>query len=561
MRDRVKRKGRIRPIYVWFLGTLLIAAFILNLVYMIYYSYETRRLDEEDKTRILNQTVYYTDQYMKEVEAGANMLSVSSSVQKLMTYRISKNYLDYVSCMDTLTEYVTTAPKIYRVDLYEQDNRTLVTSSEGVFYDLTEEESRYYDACMTKDENWFWDTDYAGNEPRLVSQTRNGRYMSLIKPVYSIYTGKKMGVLCLSIELSELEKLLSQTEADEEVMCLSFGGKELIGTKPDRERVRQIVMTSDYSQMEFAYYFVPGSIKIFSIQYAAVIFLILLFFASIFFCIVQISERKMFEPVDLLLDGFKKVEQGEFGVRLKEGNQALFQELFHGFNHMAQTLEHMIEELSNERTRRNEFKFRLLQMQIKPHFLYNLFNNMIWMMEQKDYEKLGVLIQATAGYYKTALNYGNRDIMLMDNQRQLEYFAEIQKIRFGDLFTFNVCFPEELQLYSIPNLLLQPLVENAIVHGLAGAEGVCHIQVSAWEEGDMLVITVEDDGCGIEQEELENIRREIANYEKDGSKYFALVNIMARLQNRYKGRADFEIFSRTKQGTRIVIRIPLEEVK
>ena len=183
------------------------------------------------------------------------------------------------------------------------------------------------------------------------------------------------------------------------------------------------------------------------------------------------------------------------------------------------------------------------------------------MMEQKDYEKLGVLIQATAGYYKTALNYGNRDIMLMDNQRQLEYFAEIQKIRFGDLFTFNVCFSEELQLYSIPNLLLQPLVENAIVHGLSGAEGVCHIQVSAWEEDELLVMTVEDDGCGIEREELENIRREIANYEKDGSKYFALVNIMARLQNRYKGRADFEIFSRIKQGTKIIIRIPLEEVK
>ena len=79
------------------------------------------------------------------------------------------------------------------------------------------------------------------------------------------------------------------------------------------------------------------------------------------------------------------------GVLRKESG-----ELFYGFNHMAEQLQKMIDQLSEERAHRNEIKFRLLQMQIKPHFLYNLFNNMIWMMEQKDYEKLEVLIQSTA---------------------------------------------------------------------------------------------------------------------------------------------------------------------
>ena len=182
------------------------------------------------------------------------------------------------------------------------------------------------------------------------------------------------------------------------------------------------------------------------------------------------------------------------------------------------------------------------------------------MMEQKDYEKLEVLIQSTAGYYKTALNFGNRDILLMDNRRQLECYGEIQKIRFGDRFTLQVDFPEELQFYSIPNLLLQPLVENAIVHGTDGAEKICHIQVSARTEGAYLVLTVADDGCGITQEELADIRKEVANYEEDGKKYVALVNISARIHTLYKGHADFHIDSSLNGGTRIILKLPLEEV-
>ena len=268
----------------------------------------------------------------------------------------------------------------------------------------------------------------------------------------------------------------------------------------------------------------------------------------------------MFDPVKQLLDGFHQMEKGNFNLRLTQERNDIFGELFYGFNHMAEQLQKMIDQLSEERAHRNEIKFRLLQMQIKPHFLYNLFNNMIWMMEQKDYEKLEVLIQSTAGYYKTALNFGNRDILLMDNRRQLECYGEIQKIRFGDRFTLQVDFPEELQFYSIPNLLLQPLVENAIVHGTDGAEKICHIQVSARTEGAYLVLTVADDGCGITQEELADIRKEVANYEEDGKKYVALVNISARLHTLYKGHADFHIDSSLNGGTRIILKLPLEEV-
>lgn len=569
-KDKPRMKRKLRTVYIGFLSILIVAAVSMNLIYMVYYSLNARKLDETERARTLGQTVFYTNRYMKEVEDGANMLSISSTVQKLMTYRIKKDYLDYAAGMELLSEYAMAIPGIYRIDLLVRSNSTLITSYEGVYYDLTPAESRCYQEYLEADQEWIWDTDYAGQEPNLVSQNRNEHYISLIKPVYSKYSGRKAGVLCISVQSSEFEKMLPMENSEDEGILIFNKGKSILpgsfgwsaSEQPGDTSAKYLSQVSDYSGMEFIYYYTPQFGVKGSMTILISTLVITAFFAVIFLCIVEISERKMFQPVTTLLHGFEEVEQGKFDIHLDENRKDLFREIFIRFNHMAETLKQMIEELSNERTRRNEFKFRLLQMQIKPHFLYNLFNNMVWMMEQKDYEKLERLIESTAGYYKTALNYGNQDIMLIENQKQLEYYVEIQKIRFGNIFTFQVYLEDEVQFYSIPNLLLQPLVENAIVHGLKGKEQeVTHIEMTAETVDDKLIITVEDDGCGIPSDTLADIQKEMENYEGDGSRYFALVNVTARLHNRYKGRANVQIESQVERGTIVTVEIPLEEVK
>ncbi len=561
MQRENKKKRRIRPVYLGFLGVLFTAAILLNIIYLLYSTYNAKKLDETERSRILNQTVYYSDRFVEELENNSNMLSIASSVQKLTAYRIKKDYLDYMDCMEVLSKYEMTSPEIYRIDLYVKNYNTLVTSSEGVFYDLSEEESHVYEKYLECEEEWFWDVAYRGREPELVNKTRNDKYIAFVKPIVSLYTGKKAGAICISVKLSDLQALMPMENSLEEGICMTCQGQPLFGTVPEDKALHVLSRTSDYSGMKYEYYYVPRVAEAITLQFLAAISLITMLFIAVFLGIVFVSERRMFEPAHILLKGFCDVEEGRFQVRLDAKRNDVFGELFDGFNHMAGSLEHMIEELSNERTRRNEFKFRLLQMQIKPHFLYNLFNNMVWMMEQKDYERLGILIQSTAGYYKTALNYGNQDIMLIDNQKQLEYYVEIQKIRFGDTFTFRVDFPEEVQLYSIPNLLLQPLVENSIIHGLKGKKEICHIHVYACQREEMLELAVDDDGCGIAEEMLEDIHNEMKRYEGDGNRYFALINITARLHNRYKERADIRIESEMGRGTRVVMRIPLDEVR
>lgn len=561
IRKTGKKVKWIRPIYLYFFITILAAAVIINIVYMIYYSYITQKIDNQERTRTMSQTVYFTDRFVKEIEDSANVFSISSAVQKLTTYRARKNYLDYADCSELLSGYTMMVPGIYRIDLYIKNNGTLVTSTEGVFYDLPEEVRAVYLEYVERDEKWFWAVDYQGREPELIARNRNEPYIGLIKPVFSKYTGKKEGVACISLRISELEKMIPVEDGKNDAFSIFYGDSLITGSTIDGD-LKKISQTSEYSGLRFEYYYSKTNLLINGMAVFGVIFALTAFFAILFFILIEISERKMFYPVTTLLNAFDRVEKGEFDIRLDEDRNDLFREIFQHFNQTAMRLKQMIDELSNERTRRNEFKYRLLQMQIKPHFLYNLFNNMIWMVEQKDYEKLEVLINATAGYYKTALNYGNKDIMLAENQKQLEYYGEIQRIRFGEKFTLHVDFTEEVQFLSIPNLLLQPLIENSILHGTKNVEAeVISIEVTGKLLEGRLHLEVWDNGSGIDSETLKDIRVEMKNYEDNGTKYFALVNVAARLQNRYKGRARMMIDSSYGKWTRVVIEIPVHEVE
>ena len=161
--------------------------------------------------------------------------------------------------------------------------------------------------------------------------------------------------------------------------------------------------------------------------------------------------------------------------------------------------------------------------------------------------------------YKTALNYGNQDICLADNLKQLEYYVWIQQVRFAGQFKCRICFDEEILPLCIPNLILQPLVENAIGHGARYKEGVTEIAVTGTLDNGRLRFEIWDNGQGIEKNVLLEIREALEDGASDGKKYFALVNIARRLELRYHGNASITIDSVCKEWTRVVLEMPGEE--
>lgn len=559
-----RRKGmhlRMGRMYLSFLLVLVVCAAALHAAFLAQTYFSMVEQARTDREHVLYQQMYHAERYMMELEDCANTLCISPRLQQVLIDRQKPDYLAFADCRDLLTEYEMAPYDIYRIDLYVAGSNSLITSSEGVFYHMDEETRAVYEELMGKTGNadgaLYWTKDYQTREPGIVSRTRNNRYLTLVKRVISTYTGRTKGVLLLSVSYDHFASYIAQTP-ENEVSTISFGQELLCGEPVAEAGWEKITMSSEPTGLSFAYFYEFNFSSIFSGGFMMVMAGIMLLFLMGFIMLVFITERRVAKPIGRLISGFQRVEKGEFDVRLDGDDDEIFGDLNRGFDHMAGHLQSTVTELVDERTRGRELKQRLLMMQIKPHFLYNIFNNMIWLVEQKKYDNLEQLVTATAGFYKSALNAGSEDILLYDNQRQLDYYVRIQKFRFGDRFELQMQVTEEAEALSIPNLLLQPLVENCINHGFQGSERHGLIRVNACVRGEQLVIAVRDNGKGIEPERLGEIRQAMAQDSGSAREFFALVNVAARLRNRYGSGANIEINSESGVGTEVIIRIPAQ---
>ena len=287
---------------------------------------------------------------------------------------------------------------------------------------------------------------------------------------------------------------------------------------------------------------------------------IVLLYSVVFGLIVWISGREVGKPVDTLTYAMKQAQNGNFDYRISEERNDEMGYIYRRFNHMMQHIQALIDEVVEERLKKKDVEYKLLQTQINPHFIFNIFNNMIWLLQQEKYEELEDMIEATAGYYKTSLNYGNIDIRVKDVEAQLNWYAAIQKIRFGDLFDCSIEFESEIMEYMMPNLLIQPLLENAIVHGASDKEGTTFISVTGKKVEGYMEFKILDDGVGVSREHLEQIREVMKQENYEGSDFFALSNIARRIAMYYKADAGLTIDSEYGVWTEVTLRIPLEEI-
>lgn len=582
-----KKASYMRAVYLQFLTVLVTAAVCINVILIGYYTYRERKLIRDEKESQLSQSLFYTERIMAEADTIASSIWTSSEVQNLMkNYRSKPDYLLYRDCVDYLANMVQNVSAVSWVDIYLSGPGNLVTSNDGVFYRLEEGPREYYEGITKGTDASVWVMDYQHHF--LPYFHRNKNVVTLMRPVYSTLTGRKEGVLCVGIPVNELYNYLAAGDGSQGTI-ISFGGEYLPPLRMEQEHMslwqgengigKQMdsapgrLHRYQYGGTKYAAlqkgqgetglavycYYKEHDLRPNLLPVAACTAAVILLFAAAYGVIIRISNKKMSQPVAVLMNAMKEMENGTFGVSIEEQRDDVFGEIFQGFNHMAANLQRLVREVLEERLRKEDFKYRLLQSQINPHFLYNIFNNMIWMIEQKDYEGMERMVCATAGYYKTALNYGNQDICLADNLKQLEYYVWIQRVRFPDQFDCEICFDEEILSLCIPNLILQPLVENAIGHGARYKEGITEIAVTGTVDNGRLRFEVWDNGQGIEEEVLLKIRESLKDDAADGKEFFALVNIARRLELRYHGKASITIDSVCGEWTRVVLEMPGDE--
>lgn len=256
-------------------------------------------------------------------------------------------------------------------------------------------------------------------------------------------------------------------------------------------------------------------------------------------------------PINKLLISMKDIEKGAFKkVHLKSGKDEIGQ-LKDGYNLMIQEIQKLIERIVEEQKIIRKAELDILQAQIKPHFLYNTFDAISSLALSGRNEDVYTLMKALGSYYRKSLSNGAQIISINDEVEIVKNYLTIQKIRYGEMFSVVYKIDERAGKYKIPKLILQPLVENALYHGIKpkGKPGVIIINVI--HKNDHIELIITDDGIGMDEEVLLRI------LEKE-SKGFGLKGTIERLQIFYGITDLFFIASVKGTGTTITIKIPCE---
>lgn len=277
----------------------------------------------------------------------------------------------------------------------------------------------------------------------------------------------------------------------------------------------------------------------------------------VLFVAVKISET-VTKPIVELRNLMQQTEKGDLTIRFESEYQDEISDLGRSFNHMLVRIQELLKQVYVEQENKRQAELKVVQEQFKPHFLYNTLDTIGWMAREHSADDIVHLVNALTNVFRISLSKGKDYITLEEEMRYISNYLYIQKIRYGPKVLYETDMDPACAAEKVPKLILQPLVENAIYHGVKMKRGDGHLSVRvAMENKTMIRLEVRDDGRGMDREkalELEKLLNEPSSPDQNQS--FGLFYVKERLRIRYGDSFRVEVWSRENEGTVITIFIP-----
>jgi len=239
-----------------------------------------------------------------------------------------------------------------------------------------------------------------------------------------------------------------------------------------------------------------------------------LFYLSMFLLfVVGISAsilwyRNFQQPIKKLINGLRRVQRGDYSVRLHTKDHNEFSFLFYRFNDMSRQIQDLIENVFNEKIRAREATLKQLQAQINPHFLYNCLGYIINMAQMKDEEAVVSMAYNLSAYYRYTTRMERETASLEEEVRLLVNYLDIQKLRNGRI-EYHIDIPAEMLTQLVPRLMLQPIVENSVIHGVGKSYTSGEIRITGEMVDGFCKVYIDDDGPGMNPEQEEALNRKM----------------------------------------------------
>lgn len=213
-------------------------------------------------------------------------------------------------------------------------------------------------------------------------------------------------------------------------------------------------------------------------------------------------------------------------------------------------------QVTREQKRLRKAELDLLQAQINPHFLYNTLDAIVWSAEAGNQKQVVSMVGSLSDFFRTSLNRGKEIITIREELQHVRSYLEIQQIRYQDILSYEISVPEDIFEYRIPKITLQPLVENALYHGIKNRRGGGKIIVSGENKEDCILLKVIDDGMGMTKERKAEVERGLREATPEESSIYGLYNINERIRLTYGGSYGIYLESEFEKGTVVTVRLP-----
>ena len=271
--------------------------------------------------------------------------------------------------------------------------------------------------------------------------------------------------------------------------------------------------------------------------------------------------RVLREPIQKMENTLRRMAESDYTARMPDSGYRELAELEATFNQMADNLEASWRDAYQKGLRLQESESRLLAAQINPHFIFNVLETINMRCVDAGLKNISRMVTDLARLLRGNIGAGGNSQKITFEQElsYVHYYLDLQRERFGESLAYSVEYEdEELLRYLVPRLTIQPLVENAIVHGLEPRRGLGTVAVRLWEEAQTICVRVEDDGVGFDTGKL-NLSGEAAD--RGQHNHIALPNVLRRLHLLYGDQADLRIRSEPGRGTTVLLILPIDQTK
>lgn len=297
-------------------------------------------------------------------------------------------------------------------------------------------------------------------------------------------------------------------------------------------------------------------------QYFFIVLSVGIVLAIVYIIALYFMASKITKPLKVLKEEMSKIEilADNKDIKSNFNSNLEVKELSESFNQMQDRIEFLTKQIIKEEEEKNKSELKALQNQINPHFLYNTLDSILYLIERNENQKAEQMIISLSKFFRISISKGQNIIPLEKEVEHASYYLAIQKIRYGTTFDYEVKVDKDLYKYSVIKLILQPIVENSLLHGLQEINGKNDgkIIIEAKIDGEFLRFDIIDNGYGILPEKVEEIYKNLKDDSIKSS--VGLKNVYQRIKIYYGEKAELKIFTELDKGTDIALFLPLERL-